>query len=46
LEPFYSSSFVTKQQQNWDRTAPFYLALQPNTTLGNLTGGYSLRESL
>jgi hypothetical protein len=33
LESFRSSSFVTKQQQNWDRTVPFYLALQPNTTL-------------
>jgi hypothetical protein len=33
LESFRSSYFVTKQQQNWGRTAPFYLALQPNTTL-------------
>ena len=33
MESFRSSYFVTKQQQNWDRTAPFYLALQPNTTL-------------
>jgi hypothetical protein len=33
LEPFRSSYFVTKQQQNWDRTALFHLALQPNTTL-------------
>jgi hypothetical protein len=32
LEPFRSSYFLTKQQQNWDRTVPFYLALQPNTT--------------
>jgi hypothetical protein len=36
LEPFRSSYFVTKQQQNWDRTAPFYLALQPNTTCVSL----------